>query len=39
VLSGVAVDVYTFLPIYGSDELPVELIGAQLQFKRLFRDA
>jgi hypothetical protein len=38
-LSGVAVDVYTFLPIYGSGELPSELIGAQLQFKRLFRDA
>ena len=33
------VDVYTFLPIYGRDELPSELIGAQLQFKRLFRDA
>jgi hypothetical protein len=38
-LAGVAVDVYTFLPIYGRDELPSELIGAQLQFKRLFRDA
>ena len=38
-LSGVAVDVYTFLPIYGRDELPGEMIGAQLQFKRLFRDA
>ena len=38
-LSGVAVDVYTFLPVYGPDELPSELIGAQLQFKRLFRDA
>lgn len=38
-LSGVAVDVYTFLPIFGSAELPTELIGAQLQFKRLFRDA
>ena len=38
-LSGVAVDVYTFLPVYGRDELPSELIGAQLQFKRLFRDA
>ncbi|MDF1597189.1 MAG: hypothetical protein P1T08_14010 [Acidimicrobiia bacterium] len=38
-LSGVAVDVYTFLPIYGNGELPTELIGAQLQFKRLFRDA
>ena len=38
-LSSVAVDVYTFLPIFGPDELPSELIGAQLQFKRLFRDA
>ena len=38
-LSGVAVDVYTFLPVYGSGELPSELIGAQMQFKRLFRDA
>lgn len=38
-LSGVAVDVYTFLPVYGRGQLPSELIGAQLQFKRLFRDA
>lgn len=38
-LLGVAVDVYTFLPVYGRDALPGELIGAQLQFKRLFRDA
>lgn len=38
-LSEVAVDVYTFLPVYGPNELPSELIGAQLQFRRLFRDA
>ncbi len=38
-LSGVAVDVYTYLPVYGRDQLPGELIGAQLQFKRLFREA
>lgn len=38
-LSEVAVDVYTFLPVYGAAELPSELIGAQLQFRRLFRDA
>ena len=38
-LSGVAVDVYTFLPIYSGTELPGDLLGAQLQFKRLFRDA
>ncbi len=38
-LSEVAVDVYTFLPVYGAEELPSELIGAQIQFRRLFRDA
>ena len=37
-LRGVAVDVYTFLPVYTGAELPAELIGAQLQFTRLFRD-
>lgn len=36
-LRGVAVDVYTYLPVYTSDRLPPELIGAQLQFTRLFR--
>ena len=38
-LSEVAVDVYTFLPIYSAAQLPSELIGAQLQFRRLFREA
>lgn len=38
-LSEVAVDVYTFLPVFAARELPSELIGAQLQFKRLFRNA
>jgi len=37
-LRSVAVDVYTFLPVYGDAQLPAELIGAQLQFTRLFRD-
>ncbi len=37
-LRGVAVDVYTYLPVYTSDRLPADLIGAQLQFTRLFRD-
>ena len=37
-LRGVAVDVYTYLPVYTDDRLPADLIGAQLQFTRLFRD-
>lgn len=37
-LREVAVDVYTFLPVFTDSELPSELIGAQLQFTRLFRD-
>ena len=37
-LRDVAVDVYTFLPIYADAQLPADLIGAQLQFTRLFRD-
>ncbi len=38
-LADTPVDVYTFLPVFSRDELPSELIGAQLQFRRLFRDA
>lgn len=35
---GVEVDVYTHLHVFGSGELPEDLIGAQLQFSPLFRD-
>ncbi len=38
-LSEVAVDVYTFLHVFSDAELPSGLIGAQMQFRRLFRDA
>lgn len=34
--TGVAIDVYTHLQVYGEAELPPELIGAQLQFSPLF---
>lgn len=33
------VDVYTHLHIYTANDLPQDLIGAQLQFTQLFRDA
>lgn len=33
----VEVDVYTHLHVYSEDELPAELVGAQLQFAPLFR--
>lgn len=35
---GVVVDVYTHLHIHSEDELPADLVGAQLQFAPLFRD-
>ena len=37
--TGMAVDVYTTLSIYTDADLPADLIGAQLQFAPLFRDA
>ena len=36
---GVEVDVYTHLHVYTADDLPADLIGAQIQFAPLFRDA
>lgn len=35
--SGVKVDVYTHLHVYSSEDLPPDLIGAQIQFSPLFR--
>lgn len=37
--TGTAIDVYTQLHVYSEDDLPSDLIGAQLQFAPLFRDA
>lgn len=37
--TGTGVDVYTNTSVYSDDDLPEELIGAQLQFAALFRDA
>ncbi len=36
--TGTGIDVYTQLHVYSEDDLPSELIGAQLQFAPLFRD-
>ena len=36
--TGTAIDVYTQMHVYSEDDLPSELIGAQLQFSPLFRD-
>lgn len=36
--TGIAVDVYTHLHVYSDDDLPSDLIGAQLQFAPLYRD-
>ena len=38
-LMGIEVDVYTHLHVYTENDLPEDLIGAQLQFSPLFRDA
>lgn len=38
-LTDIAVDVYTHIRVYGEDDLPPDLIGAQLQFAPLFRDS
>ena len=37
-LGGVAVDVYTHLHIYSADDIPADLVGAQLQFAPIFRE-
>lgn len=36
--TGTAIDVYTQLHVYSEDDLPSDLIGAQLQFAPLFRE-
>lgn len=36
--TGIAIDVYTHLHVYSDDDLPSDLIGAQLQFAPLYRD-
>ncbi len=37
--TGTGIDVYTNNSVYTADDLPPDLIGAQLQFARLFRQA
>jgi hypothetical protein len=37
-LMGVEVDVYTHLHVYTANDLPADLIGAQIQFAPLFRE-
>ncbi len=36
-LRDVGIDVYTYLHVYSEEDVPAELVGAQLQFTRLFR--
>lgn len=36
--TGTGIDVYTNASVYSADDLPAELIGAQLQFSTLFRE-
>ncbi|MDH3680842.1 MAG: hypothetical protein OEV40_12920 [Acidimicrobiia bacterium] len=36
--TGTGIDVYTNNSVYTGDDLPADLIGAQLQFAPLFRD-
>lgn len=36
-LHDTGIDVYSYLHVYGESDLPVDLVGAQLQFTRLFR--
>jgi hypothetical protein len=36
--TGTGIDVYTNNSVYTPDDLPADLIGAQLQFARLFRE-
>ncbi len=35
---GTGIDVYDGKSVYGHDDLPADMIGAQLQFTRLFTD-
>lgn len=35
--TGIGIDVYTNISVYDEDDLPAELVGAQLQFAPLFR--
>jgi hypothetical protein len=37
--TGTGIDVYTYSSVYTADDLPADLIGAQLQFAPLFRSA
>jgi len=37
--TGTGVDVYSNSSVYTNDDLPAELIGAQLQFAALFRES
>jgi hypothetical protein len=37
--TGTGIDVYSNSSVYTDDDLPAELIGAQLQFAALFRDS
>lgn len=36
--TGTGIDVYSSSSVYTADDLPADLIGAQLQFAALFRD-
>ena len=36
-LRDVGIDVYTYLHVYSEQDVPSDLVGAQLQFTRLFR--
>ena len=38
-LMGTEVDVYTHLHVYTENDLPADLIGAQIQFAPLFRES
>lgn len=37
--TGTGIDVYSNSSVYTTDDLPADLIGAQLQFAALFRDS
>lgn len=37
--TGTGIDVYTNSSVYAGDDLPADLIGAQLQFAPLFRES
>ena len=38
-LMGTEVDVYTHLHVYTENDLPADIIGAQIQFAPLFRES